>query len=125
MSKFEFNLLRILRFMVGHFPADQGMQLVRDRDRPPRVPERGSGRAGARTRSRKACVLFLVRAGRLAERQVPARQRHRPPGRVWERIPLDERTLEFSPPVLEFLIWATAEKVHETKIAVGRGPESA
>src|SRR6185369_16059143 len=29
VSKFEFNLLRILRFMVGHFPADQGMQLVR------------------------------------------------------------------------------------------------
>ena len=29
VTKFEFNLLRILRFLVGHFPADQGMQLVR------------------------------------------------------------------------------------------------
>ena len=29
VSKFEFNLLRILRFLVGHFPADQGLQLVR------------------------------------------------------------------------------------------------
>ena len=36
-------------------------------------------------------------------------------GRVWQRIPLDERTLEFSHHVLEFLTWATAEKVHETK----------
>ena len=29
VSKFEFNLLRILRFIVGHFPTDQGLQLVR------------------------------------------------------------------------------------------------
>src|SRR5206468_662801 len=35
-------------------------------------------------------------------------------GRVWDRIPLDERVLEFSAHVVEFLLWATAEKVHET-----------
>ena len=29
VSKFEFNLLRILQFIVGRFPADSGMQLVR------------------------------------------------------------------------------------------------
>ena len=29
VSKFEFNLLRVLRFLLGHFPGDQGLQLVR------------------------------------------------------------------------------------------------
>ena len=29
VSKFEFNLVRILRFALGQWPADQGLQLVR------------------------------------------------------------------------------------------------
>ena len=29
VSKLEFNLLRILRFALGQWPADQGLQLVR------------------------------------------------------------------------------------------------
>ena len=29
VSKFEFNLLRVLRFFLGHFPSDQGLQLLR------------------------------------------------------------------------------------------------
>jgi hypothetical protein len=62
----------------------------------------------------KACVLFLVRAGgwrndRFLRAGAPTA------GRVWDRISLDERTLAFSPCVVEFLLWATAEKVQDTR----------
>ena len=113
VSKFEFNLLRILRFILGHFPSDQGLQLVRASL--PR-PECLSGTAVELVKDSlaKACVLFLVRAGgwrndRFLRDQKPVG------GRVWDRVPLDERSLVFSRHVVDFLLWATAEKVHETK----------
>src|SRR5262245_50850875 len=89
VSKFEFNLLRILRFMVGHFPADQGLQLVRSAA--PR-PECLSAEAVELVKDTlaKACVLFLVRQGgwrndKYLRAGMPTH------GRMWERIPLDER----------------------------------
>ena len=63
VSKFEFNLLRILRFLVGHFPADQGLQLVRSRDRPAGVPQSPAAVDLVKDTLAKACVLFLVRQG--------------------------------------------------------------
>lgn len=122
VSKFEFNLLRILRFVVGHFPADQGMQLVRA---PITRPDCLSDTAVDLVRDTlsKACVLYLVRQGawrndKYLRASAPTQ------GRVWERIPLEERTLDFSRPVLEFLIWATAEKVNETKTAWDAAPKA-
>lgn len=122
VSRFEFNLLRILRFVVGHFPADQGMQLMRI---PVPRPECLSSVAVELVKDTlaKACVLFLVRQGgwrndRYLRDQSPAG------GRVWERIPLDERSFAFSRSVLEFFIWVTAEKVHDTKIAWDAIPQS-
>src|SRR5262245_12027247 len=127
VSKFEFNLLRILRFLIGHslpggFPADQGMQLVRA---PIARPECLSADAVELVKDtlRKACVLFLVRQGgwrndKYLRADAPIA------GRVWDRVPLDERTLEFSRPVLEFLMWATAEKVNETKAAWDAAPKA-
>lgn len=113
VSKFEFNLLRILRFILGHFPHDQGLQLVRASVS---RPESLSADAVHLIKDSlaKGCVLFLVREGgwrkdRYLRDNVPMS------GRVWERIPLDERTLTFSAAVVEFLVWATAEKVNETK----------
>jgi len=122
VSKFEFNLLRILRFMVGHFPADQGLQLVRSASARPECLSAGAVDLVKDTLA-KACVLFLVRQGgwrndKYLRGGVPT------PGRVWERIPLDERSLTFSPAVLDFLIWATAEKVAETRIAWDAPPRS-
>jgi hypothetical protein len=58
--------------------------------------------------------LFLVREGGWRNDRF-LRANSPTPGRVWERIPLDERSLVFSRHVVEFLLWATAEKVHETK----------
>ena len=71
----------------------------------------------------KACVLFLVRQG--AWRNDKYLRNNTPtPGRVWDRIPLDERALQFSRPVLDFLLWLTAEKVHETKQAWDAAPKA-
>jgi hypothetical protein len=122
VSKFEFNLLRILRFVVGHFPTDQGMQLVRGAVARPECLSEGAVELVKDTLA-KACVLFLVRQGawrndKYLRANIPT------PGRVWERIPLDERSLVFSPPVLEFLLWATAEKVNDTKTAWDAAPRA-
>ncbi len=122
VSKFEFNLLRILRFIVGHFPADQGMQLVRAAVARPECLSEGAVDLVKDTLA-KACVLFLVRQGgwrndKYLRANLPA------PGCVWERIPIDERSLFFSRPVLEFLIWATAEKVNDTKTAWDAAPKA-
>ena len=121
VSKFEFNLLRILRFMVGHSPADQGMQLVRAAIARPECLTATAVDLVKDTLA-KACVLFLVRQGgwrndRYLRGNVPT------PGRVWQRIPLDERVLEFSSSVLDFLIWATSEKVNDTKAAWDVAPD--
>lgn len=115
VSKFEFNLLRILRFIVGYQPTDLGMQLVRAPIARPECLSPGAVDLVKDTLA-KACVIFLVRQGgwrneKYLHANVPVG------GRVWQRIPLDERSLTFSSAVLDFLIWATAEKVNETKLA--------
>ena len=122
VSRFEYNLLRILKFLVGHFPADQGLQLVRTATARPDCIGAGAVDLVKDTLG-KATVLFLTRAGgwrndKYLRNNAPAA------GRVWERIPLDERTLEFSRPVLDFLFWLTAEKVHETKQAWDAAPKA-
>jgi hypothetical protein len=122
VSKFEFNLLRILRFMVGHFPADQGMQLVRAAIARPECLSADAVELVKDT-LRKACVLFLVRQGGWRNDKY-LRANTPTPGRVWDRVSLDERTLEFSRPVLDFLMWATAEKVNETKTAWDAAPKA-
>lgn len=122
VSKFEFNLLRILRFAVGQFPADSGMQLLRSGIARPECLSASAVELVKDTLS-KACVLALVRLGGWRkDRYLRAGEPVR--GRVWERIPLDERVLEFSPHVMEFLIWATAEKVNETRVDWDAAPET-
>lgn len=122
VSRFEFNLLRILRFLVGHFPADQGMQLVRAAvTRPECLSDAAVGLV--KDTLSKASVLFLVRAGGWRNDKY-LRHGQPTPGRAWDRVPLAERALEFSRPVMEFLIWATAEKVNDTKAAWDAAPKA-
>ncbi|VTT96654.1 Uncharacterized protein OS=Sandaracinus amylolyticus GN=DB32_0748 PE=4 SV=1 [Gemmataceae bacterium] len=121
VSKFEFNLLRILRFMVGHFPADQGMQLVRATVTRPECLSAGAVDLVKDTLA-KACVLFLVKQGAWRNDKY-LREGNPVQGRVWDRVPLDERSLTFSRPVLEFLQWATAEKVNDTKAPWDAAPK--
>ena len=122
VSKFEFNLLRILRFLVGHFPADQGLQLVRTAATRPDCISGGAVDLVKDTLA-KASVLFLTRAGGWRNDKF-LRNNAPTPGRVWDRIPLDERSLQFSRPVLDFLLWLTAEKVQETKQAWDAAPKA-
>ncbi|MBM3983564.1 MAG: hypothetical protein FJ304_25490 [Planctomycetes bacterium] len=122
VSKFEFNLLRILRFVVGHFPADQGLQLVRTAVARPECLSAGAVELVKDTLG-KASVLFLTRAGGWRNDKY-LRNSQPTPGRVWDRIPLDERSLSFSRPVLDFLLWLTAEKVHESKQSWDAAPKA-
>lgn len=122
VSKFEYHLLRILKFLVGHFPADQGLQLVRTATTKPDCI--GGGAIDlVKDILGKATVLFLTRAGGWRNDKF-LRNNAPTSGRVWDRITLDERTLEFSRPVLDFLFWLTAEKVHETKQAWDAAPKA-
>src|SRR5262245_26946449 len=109
VSKFEFNLLRILRFLVDRFPSDQGLQLVRAA-----IPRPDCLSAGAvdlvKDHLSKASVLYLTHKGGWRNDKY-LRNNAPVAGRVWDRIPLEERTLSFSRPVLDFLMWLTAEKV--------------
>lgn len=115
VSKFEFNLLRILRFLLGHFPTDQGVQLVRAGLNRPDCLSADAVHLVKDTLS-KACVLFLVREGGWRNDRY-LRENKPQGGRAWDRVPLDERALAFGPHVLDFLMWATAEKVHDTRTA--------
>ncbi len=122
VSKFEFNLLRILRFLVGAFPADVGLQLVRTGVARPECLSAVAVDLVKDTLA-KAGVLTLTRRGgwrneKYLRNNTPAG------GRVWDRIPLEERELAFSRPVLDFLMWITAEKVHETKQPWDAAPAS-
>lgn len=114
VSKFEFNLLRLLRFLLGHFPSDQGLQLARAAIGRPECLSPAAVDL-VKDSLAKGCILFLVRAGGWRNDRY-LRDNKPVGGRVWERSPLDERTLEFSRHVVDFLIWATAEKVHDTKL---------
>jgi hypothetical protein len=122
VSKFEFNLLRIVRFIAGNSPPDQGLQLVRTPIARPECLSAGAVDLVKDTLG-KASVLFLVRQGGWRNDRY-LRAGSPVPGRVWERIPLEERNLHFSAHVLSFLIWATAEKAHDTKIGWDVSPQS-
>lgn len=121
VSKFEFCLLRILRFALAQWPADQGLQLVRAAINKPECLSPAAVHLVKDSLS-KACVLFLVRDGGWRN-DFYLRNAHPQRGRAWDRTPLEERTLEFSRHVIEFLVWATAEKVHETKVAWDAPPD--
>ena len=122
VTKFEFNLLRILRFLVGHFPADQGLQFVRTPLARPECLSAGAVELVKDTLA-KASVLHLTKSGGWRNDKY-LRNNAPTPGRVWDRIPIEERALQFSRPVLDFLLWLTAEKVHETKQAWDTAPKA-
>lgn len=113
LSRFEFNLVRILRFCLGQLPAEQALPLLAERRAVPPCLSADCVHL-VKDSLAKGCVLFLVRAGgwrndRYIRDGTPV------PGRVWQRIPLAERSLSFSRHVLDFLIWLTAEPVNEPR----------
>jgi len=114
VSRFEYNLLRVLRFLLGHMPAEQVQTLVYQRVVPP-PPYLSRTCVGlAQDTISKAIVLALVRAGGWRRDKF---LRHGQPtaGRLWERLPLDELTLAFGRQPLAFAFWLTAEKPTDAK----------
>lgn len=108
VSRFEYNLLRLLRFSVGHMPVEQALSLIESKAVAPPCLSPVCVKLAEQTLS-TACVLYLVRNG--GWRAETFLKGEKPTtGRAWERLPLDGRTLEFSELPLSFLMWLTAEK---------------
>src|SRR4051794_41755833 len=62
VSRFEANLLRILRFFLKQVPAEQALRLVHDRLERPRCLSATAVQL-VQDSLAKGCVLYLVRAG--------------------------------------------------------------
>jgi hypothetical protein len=113
VSRFESNLLRLLQCFLGRLPLDQARPLLAERRPAPPCLSADCVQLVKDTLA-KGCVLFLARGGswrndRYLRSNEPVR------GRVWRRIPADERPLSFSRHVLNFLVRVTAEPVTDTK----------
>lgn len=114
VSRFEFTLLNILRFFLGHHPSDRGLRDLRNQlSRPPCLSRVAIELV--QDSLAKGCVLHLTRIGGWRnDRFLRDGQPNR--GRVWDRSPLEERALRFTGHVVEFLMWAASERVHETNV---------
>jgi hypothetical protein len=113
VSRFEYNLLRLLRAVVTNAPAEQTASLVYSKLTAPPCLGRAAVRLAEDTLA-KGLVLYLTRAGGW-RRERFVRGTGAATGRVWDRVPLDERALTFSQHTLGFLVWLTAEKPAECK----------
>jgi hypothetical protein len=109
VPRFEYNLLRILRFLLGQMPAEQAATLVYNWFLPPPPCLSRTCVRLAKDMLAKGLVIHLVRAGGW-RRERFLRGNQPVEGRVWERVPLDVRRLEFGEHTLRFLVWLTAEK---------------
>lgn len=113
VSRFEANLLRILRFFLKQAPAEQSLRLINDRfDRPKCLSADAVNLV--RDSVAKGCVLYLVRAGAW-KRDRFLRDGGAKYGWLWERTPVDRLTLSFSKQSLDFLMWVTAHRPKEAR----------
>ena len=108
VSRFEFNLLRLLRGLLDAGPIEALATVVYADPGSPPCLSRTAVRLVEDTLA-KGVVARLVRAGgwraeRFLRADGPAT------GRVWERVPLGERRLNFSGHSLRFLMWLTGKK---------------
>src|SRR5947209_18747494 len=113
VSRFEAGLLRILRFFLKQVPAEDGLRLLREKPGEPKCLSAAAVDL-AEDSLAKGCVLYLVRAGGW-RRERFLRGGAPKYGRLWERSPVEDLTLEFSRHALAFLIWVTAQRPGEGK----------
>ena len=113
VSRYEFNLLRLLRYLLGQLPPEQAAPLLYAKLNGPGCLSGTCVRLAEDTLA-KGCILFLVRAGGWRRERFLVKSKPKL-GRVWERLPLDERTLTFGPLPMSFLMWLTSEKPTDTK----------
>jgi hypothetical protein len=114
VSRFEYDLLRILHAILRRAPVDAATNLVRQKHPRPKCLS-ADAVALVQDALAKGCVLLLAREGgwqpeRFLRGEKPAQ------GRLWQRTSPEELGLAFSGGTLEFLLWLTAagwdEKQH-------------
>jgi hypothetical protein len=113
VPRFEYDLVRVLRFLLGHVPADQAVPLVLAKKTAPPCLSRDAVDL-VRDSLAKGLVLYLARAGGWRDERF-LRNGRPTGGRVWDRSPLPDRALHLSRHPLAFLVWLTAEKPGDTK----------
>ena len=114
VTRFEFDMLRILRALFGVIPIDQVKSLIQNQRTPPTCLNPNAS-ALVKDTLAKGLILHLVRAGGWRDESFLHNDRPTS-GRVWNRVPLAERTLTFSRKPLDFLLWLTAEHPTQTKV---------
>lgn len=122
VSRFEANLLRILRFFLKQVPAEQATRLIHERMDRPRCLSAAAVEL-VKDSLAKGCVLYLVRAGAWNRDQF-LRKGSPKFGRLWERSPVEQLTLEFSRHALDFLMWMTAHRAKEERPVWHASPET-
>jgi FtsH ternary system domain X6 len=113
VSRFEANLLRIVRFFLKQAPAEHSLRLINDRFDRPKCLSADAVHL-VHDSLAKGCVLYLVRAGAW-KRDRYLRDGGAKYGRLWERSPVEQLTLSFSKHVLDFLMWVTALRPKEER----------
>lgn len=110
VSRFEANLIRLVRGIVGGMPREQ-TQAIAFRENPrPKCLRRGAVEL-VEDALRKGIVRWLARAGWARTRYLRGTGSAAKPvtGRTWERFEEPQRELLFSHHSLEWLMWLTAE----------------
>ncbi len=113
VSRFEANLIRILRFFLRQVPFEQAKPLIEGKHARPNCLSAAALHL-IRDSLAKGCVLYLVRAGAW-RRERFLRGTKAVEGRLWERTEPERLGLSFSGEILEFLLWVTANSPRETK----------
>ena len=113
VSRFESNLLRILRYFLKQMPYDQVMPLLSAKPTPPNCLSAECLHL-IKDMLSKGSVLYLVRSGAW-RREKFLRKSQPTEGRLWQRGSIPELALSFSPATVSFLIWITANKIMEAK----------
>jgi len=112
VSRFEADLLSILRFFLRRAPAEQALPLLKTAHDAPPCLSRGAVELVQETLA-KGCTLLLARGGWRRKRFL--RGETIAEGRLWERTPPAELGLHFSRQSLQFLIWVTASPLPARK----------
>jgi hypothetical protein len=109
VTRFEANLLQILRFLLGKAPESQAMPLLLSSlEAPPGLSR--DAVALVQDTLAKGCVLRLSHADGW-RRQRFLRSAQPAEGRLWERTPPQELGLGFSKHTLRFLMWLTSAQL--------------
>jgi hypothetical protein len=107
ITRFEANLVRIVRFVLGAVPAAQAHPLIFQKCARPRCLSRAAV-VLVQDALAKGCVRLLARHGGW-RRERYLRTNEVADGRLWQRTPPAELGLHFSRHTLELLMWLAAE----------------